>query len=517
MNSSYFGQIAMTTLGVSSPYVMIMLQFIYYVFEQCEILVKFKNLFMTIETVTIDMDVNNSALSNNTPYSILCWYVVEHYADKFVNTTYKTHESFDYMRIIDSPGIVIKFKGANININPASRMVTTSHSVHYFKEIVLQAHSKQIIQEFLFEVRSAFYENRKYELRSHYYQLGKWEPRRVYNNKNIRNLHLSENTYKDIFPVIDEFMKSRAVYKDNGIPFKKGFLFHGVPGCGKTSSVYAIAEYLKFQIYKVSLKESKLTDMFGKIPSKSVVVIEEIDALLAARQESKKIITFPVKVFHLPEYCDLRVVLFNYVRDLVESSMIQMDEDDLLYLERRLYSAEKQIEENDALAIEQLNKLVNQDIDSLMNVKRTTHMVSGTRTVSYDSVVSEEDSKKWLTYSTAEDNEDAKQGLEKLGVLLDIFDGNEYLNECVIIFTSNFPEKIDNALLRPGRIDSKVRFGPADKTLTLKILNHFFSHNYTTDDLRHLPNTFSIPQSKLINAVILPNINSRERALARLI
>lgn len=38
-------------------------------------------------------------------------------------------------------------------------------------------------------------------------------------------------------------LKDIEYYKEHGLKRKKGYLFHGEPGCGKTSTVVAIALY----------------------------------------------------------------------------------------------------------------------------------------------------------------------------------------------------------------------------------------------------------------------------------
>jgi hypothetical protein len=45
-----------------------------------------------------------------------------------------------------------------------------------------------------------------------------------------------------------------------------------------------------------------------------------------------------------------------------------------------------------------------------------------------------------------------------LGGVLEMFDGILEVDNRIIIMTSNYPEKLDKALLRPGRIDMKVEF-----------------------------------------------------------
>ena len=45
-----------------------------------------------------------------------------------------------------------------------------------------------------------------------------------------------------------------------------------------------------------------------------------------------------------------------------------------------------------------------------------------------------------------------------LDVFLEVLDGYNYLNNCIVILTSNHPEIIDPAVTRPGRIDHDIQF-----------------------------------------------------------
>lgn len=64
--------------------------------------------------------------------------------------------------------------------------------------------------------------------------------------------------------------------------------------------------------------------------------------------------------------------------------------------------------------------------------------------------------KKNIKHISLVNEEQSKVNLE---TLLSILDGYTYLNECVIFFTTNFIEKLDRALIRPGRMDEKYEFG----------------------------------------------------------
>lgn len=80
-----------------------------------------------------------------------------------------------------------------------------------------------------------------------------------------------------------EFMHSEKWYSERGLPYRRGYLFHGVPGAGKTSLVHAIAGELNLDIYVINLSkrnldDSVLTELISDLPARSIALIEEIDA-----------------------------------------------------------------------------------------------------------------------------------------------------------------------------------------------------------------------------------------------
>ena len=68
-----------------------------------------------------------------------------------------------------------------------------------------------------------------------------------------------------------------------------------------------------------------------------------------------------------------------------------------------------------------------------------------------------------------------------LSFLLNLLDGVLETPGRILIITSNFPEKLDKAFVRPGRIDVKVKFMHAELDLILEMVNKFYSISYGLD------------------------------------
>lgn len=91
-----------------------------------------------------------------------------------------------------------------------------------------------------------------------------------------------------------EFIKNPAWYSDRGIPYRRGYLLYGPPGCGKSSFITALAGELERGICVLNLSERGLTDdrlnhLLAVAPQQTIILLEDIDAAFASREESKEI------------------------------------------------------------------------------------------------------------------------------------------------------------------------------------------------------------------------------------
>lgn len=78
-----------------------------------------------------------------------------------------------------------------------------------------------------------------------------------------------------------------------GIPYRRGYLLHGPPGCGKSSFITALAGELEYGICVLNLSERGLSDdrlnhLLSVAPQNTIILLEDIDAAFVSRQESKQ-------------------------------------------------------------------------------------------------------------------------------------------------------------------------------------------------------------------------------------
>ena len=190
------------------------------------------------------------------------------------------------------------------------------------------------------------------------------------------------------------FLERRDWYDRKGIPYTMGFMFHGPPGTGKTSTIKAIANEGHRHIINIQLSEIK------------------------SKQQLQ----------HL--FFNDEIHVHNGIN--LERYTIPVSE--------RLYV----IEDIDAMG------------DAVLK-----------REWKKPQVVKKEESEPFMH------KEEEKDTLD-LSFLLNLLDGTLEANGRILIISTNFPERIDKALIRPGRIDMIVHF----QKCTLAVLNEMVSSFY---------------------------------------
>lgn len=81
-------------------------------------------------------------------------------------------------------------------------------------------------------------------------------------------------------------------YAERGIPYRRGYLFSGPPGTGKSSVVLALASHLGKPVYALNLasvsQDSVLMEAFAEVPQDAILLVEDIDAIRVARSRTGK-------------------------------------------------------------------------------------------------------------------------------------------------------------------------------------------------------------------------------------
>lgn len=199
---------------------------------------------------------------------------------------------------------------------------------------------------------------------------GWWQRAPALRPRDPAQVYLPDGAVEAVLEDAVRFTRSHEWYKTVGVPYRRGYLFAGESGTGKTTLAITLASYLKRPLYSISL--ANIGDM-------------ELSA-----------------------------------------ATLSLPGDAIFLLE---------------------------DIDTVAQSGSRTAEASGTKPKKEDGEPSEEPASK-LT----------------LGGLLNALDGIFAGEGRILIMTTNHPEKLDTALLRPGRADYRLEF----KKATGKVIAEMF-------------------------------------------
>ena len=96
----------------------------------------------------------------------------------------------------------------------------------------------------------------------HYFQYLKdswFSEFRFVSSKGFENLFFPEK--EDLVNQIDYFISNETWYKQKGLPYTLGFLFHGEPGCGKTSTLRMISGHEEVTEGSISIGDQEINNV----------------------------------------------------------------------------------------------------------------------------------------------------------------------------------------------------------------------------------------------------------------
>jgi hypothetical protein len=117
---------------------------------------------------------------------------------------------------------------------------------------------------------------------------GDWQHTNDVPVRSLDSVVLDGDRKEQLVADLRSFLADEAEYARLGIPYHRGYLFRGPPGCGKTSIAKALANEFGMDVYYVSLSsipnDNLLFQLLGNVKSRSLVLFEDIDIAHASRK-----------------------------------------------------------------------------------------------------------------------------------------------------------------------------------------------------------------------------------------
>jgi hypothetical protein len=277
---------------------------------------------------------------------------------------------------------------------------------------------------------------------------------------------------------IDFFINNKSWYESRGIPYQLGFLFFGPPGCGKTSTIKAIARELDRHIVNVNdidkiKKVSDIKNIFygdyinGRhIPThKRLYVIDEFDKILDTISEKPAISNAAAA---------MNAMSANLLNGIMGMGMGMSGEagSGVIVVDSDTSSCENG--NGDASNENGKRKATKKDEDGMIKGKQNGPSQS---LMKQKSVINDAD-------------------------ILTIMDGLVETSGRIIICTANDPSKISEPFKRPGRLDEHIEFTKCTRSMIVQLLELFYCTTLSEEQAAKINNTENDIQFKYSPAEI---------------
>jgi chaperone BCS1 len=110
-----------------------------------------------------------------------------------------------------------------------------------------------------------------------------------YSPRLVESVILQPGEKEHLLQDLAQFRQSKGRYGLLGVPYHRGYLFHGPPGTGKTSLVSALAAHFGLSIYMLHLSDfndRSLIFAVSQVPANSVLLFEDIDCVNGSQSRS---------------------------------------------------------------------------------------------------------------------------------------------------------------------------------------------------------------------------------------
>jgi hypothetical protein len=188
-----------------------------------------------------------------------------------------------------SPGFGAHFfwyRGRPILVRRALPDKTAGATYKRFEDIIIETlgASPETLKDLVQEIKDA--RRKQGPTIDVYLFRGRWRVACRKPKRSIDSVVLPEAQKAALVRDVREFIDSRDWYTEHGVPYRRGYLFEGPPGNGKTSLALALASHFSRPVYALNLgsiaNDDQLIEAVADVPEHGVLLLEDIDAAKAS-------------------------------------------------------------------------------------------------------------------------------------------------------------------------------------------------------------------------------------------
>lgn len=123
---------------------------------------------------------------------------------------------------------------------------------------------------------------------------GSWSDTSTKTQRSIHSVSIDAAEKAMLLKDVDGYVAddADAWYGARGVPYRRGYLFYGLPGTGKSSLAMAIAGRTKRDIYTIALVDEYMDDstllrLMKGVPNRSIILFEDIDSAGLVRETAE--------------------------------------------------------------------------------------------------------------------------------------------------------------------------------------------------------------------------------------